>query len=632
MTFQRRPMTDRNWMREAVFLMRRVVAAAVGVLALAGPGCATGGDLSGWGFEIPGLLGSPVDLGNGTWFLGAGVAPNQLRINRPANVGAADTTNADRLRSGGGLGLNLTGAGVTVGVWDGGAVRSTHQEFGARVTVVDAVGNSDHATHVAGTIGASGVVASARGMATSVSIRSRDWNSDTAEMNADASLIQVSNHSYSYLTGWGPYNWGAGYEDTWFEDRSVYSVEATDFGKYTSVTRDLDTVLYNNRRLLSVWAASNDRDDSYQNYHGDSTYVTYLSGVPNPGWYRVNTASYPAPPGDGNSGTGYDSLPTMQVAKNNLVVGAINDVTADPYNAGHISMTSFSSWGPVDDGRVKADVVANGAGLYSSVATSDSAYASYSGTSMASPNVVGSAALLVEHYRNLHSNVDPLSATLKGAVIHTAFDSGNLGPDYSYGWGLMDAAAAATFLTDAAGADPTDGIFEITYGGVEWTLDFSSDGTSAFRVTLVWTDPATSTLPGGDLDDATAVLVNDLDIWITGPGGTTYRPWTLDPSNPGNAAVRTSANHRDNVEQVFFEAPAVGIYRVHVGNTGGVTSQDFSLLVSGFVPVPEPGALALVFAGGMLMVLRRGRRVATGHTHRSAGFQPAVSPTSSRWD
>ncbi|MBM3889238.1 MAG: hypothetical protein FJ388_08945, partial [Verrucomicrobia bacterium] len=161
--------------------------AVVSVLALAEPGCATGADSSGRSFEIPGLLASPVDLGNGTWFLGASVAPDQLRINRSANVNAADTTNADQLRSGGGLGLNLTGAGVTVGVWDGGAVRSTHQEFGGRVTVVDAVGNSDHATHVAGTVGASGVAAAARGMATSVSIRSRDWNNDTTEMNADAS-------------------------------------------------------------------------------------------------------------------------------------------------------------------------------------------------------------------------------------------------------------------------------------------------------------------------------------------------------------------------------------------------------------------------------------------------------------
>lgn len=80
--------------------------------------------------EALGLSGPPIDCGDGTWFLGAGTAPTQLHIPHPANANAADTTNADQLRSGGGLGLSLSGQGVTVGIWDGNAVRATHQEFG----------------------------------------------------------------------------------------------------------------------------------------------------------------------------------------------------------------------------------------------------------------------------------------------------------------------------------------------------------------------------------------------------------------------------------------------------------------------------------------------------------------------
>jgi hypothetical protein len=30
------------------------------------------------------------------------------------------------------------------------------------------------------------------------------------------------------------------------------------------------------------------------------------------------------------------------------------------------------------------------------------------------------------------------SATLKGLACHTAFDAGNVGPDYVYGWGLLN--------------------------------------------------------------------------------------------------------------------------------------------------------------------------------------------------
>jgi subtilisin family serine protease len=72
-----------------------------------------------------------------------------------------------------------------------------------------------------------------------------------------------------------------------------------------------------------------------------------------------------------------------------------------------------------------------------------------SGTSMAAPNATGTLALLVQHYRNLYgAGINPLSATIKGLAIHSAFDAGNKGPDYVYGWGVLDAAAAAAFLTN----------------------------------------------------------------------------------------------------------------------------------------------------------------------------------------
>ena len=70
------------------------------------------------------------------------------------NANAAISTGADLLRT---SPYTLTGSGVTVGLWDGGAARSTHQEFGDRVTVSDTGASIiDHATHVAGTIAASG--------------------------------------------------------------------------------------------------------------------------------------------------------------------------------------------------------------------------------------------------------------------------------------------------------------------------------------------------------------------------------------------------------------------------------------------------------------------------------------------
>jgi len=540
-------------------------------------------------------------------FLGAG--PEQWRSTHNAN--AADTTNADQLWSGGGLGLNLTGAGVTVGIWDGGAVRSTHQEFanGSRVTVVDAVANSNHSTHVAGTIGAQGTNASAIGMAGSVLIRSRDFSNDYSEMASDAGLIDISNHSYGLVLGWTTgLDWGIGPVDTWVGDRSLFAVESSDFGKYTAATKELDTVLHNNPKLLSVWSAGNDRDNVFLDTSGFNDYVTWLSsGGSGSGWYLVvNSGATTAPPGDGNGGTGFDSLAQDQVAKNTLVVGSVLDHTVDPHNGAAVTTNSFSSYGPTDDGRMKPDVVANGNALTSSFATNDTAYGGMSGTSMSAPNATGTAALLVEHYRTLNGGQTADSATTKGIIIHTATDAGNTGPDYSYGWGLIDGAAAANFMTSAVGVNPSDWIHEESYSGSEWTVSLYSDGTNPLKATLAWTDPAPSTLPGTGLDDTTSVLVNDLDLWITDLASGTYYPWTLDWSNPANAAVQTTANHLDNVEQVLLNTPLAGWYQIHVGRTGATFDQDFSLLVSGVVP--EPATLSLLVMGGLVLVRRRRKK------------------------
>src|SRR5438046_2129004 len=77
-----------------------------------------------------GLLPAPQQVAQGVWLLATGLPPADLELNQADNANAADTTNADQLLPGGGLGLNLTGAGLSVGVWDSGRVRNTHQEFG----------------------------------------------------------------------------------------------------------------------------------------------------------------------------------------------------------------------------------------------------------------------------------------------------------------------------------------------------------------------------------------------------------------------------------------------------------------------------------------------------------------------
>ncbi len=540
------------------------------------------------------MLDGPMSIEPGTPLVGIGPPPDQMRWQTTFNRNAADTTNVEQVWSGAGNALDLDGSGVRVGVWDSGKVRETHREFGTRVTVdLDgATDYSDHSTHVAGTIGAAGLFAPvgadsiSRGMANQVTIDSRDFDSYLAEMAVASPSLDVSNHSYGNASGWDVVQWmigtgAASNYDTWFDDRDAFG-EDPDFGKYGAETQQLDQILYDNPHLLSVWAAGNDRGDNFQNLQGNGSYVTYRGSISNPGWVLVpgNSSSLLAPPlMDGSGGTGYDSLPTVQTAKNSLVVGAINDVTADPYDNTNVGITRFSSWGPTDDGRIKPDVVGNGSRLFSSIATTDAAYGRSSGTSMAAPNVTGTAALLIEHYQDLF-NTRPQSATSKGLLIHNAFDAGRVGPDYVYGWGVVDAAAAAGFLTAAATEEnPSNFFYEHTYTGPE-TLTIEATG-GPLKVTIVWTDPAGTAQPHDQLDLNTSVLVNDLDLRVT-RSTSTFWPWTLNPANPGAAAVRTAANHVDNVEQVLIdETSAGGAYTIQIGHSGELFTQNYSLLVSG---------------------------------------------------
>ena len=409
-----------------------------------------------------GFLEKPIEVSDGIWFLG-GKSPDELDLKTThSNLNAADTTNTDQLWAGGGLGLNLDGSGVKVGVWDGGHVLGHHQELSGRVSYGDSSSYSDHATHVAGTIGASGVRTDAHGMASNVRIDSFDFNNDVAELEAAAQNgLSLSNHSYGRYAGWTTdrldfrgYEYGHLDIDTWFGDRGRFSTEDQDFGKYTGLSRNIDAALYDNPNLLSIWSAGNDRDDSFTNRAGDNTYAAYFSQNPGingwrgAGWYRVPNSGVTAAPGaDGGIG-GYDTLSPGQTAKNTLVVGAINDITKDPYNSSDARISSFSSFGLADDGRLKVDVVANGVTLTSALSSGTSAYGVMSGTSMSAPNVTGTAALLTQHYQNLYDKV-PLSATLKGTIIHTTADVGNVGPDYIYGWGVVDAAAATQFFNAA---------------------------------------------------------------------------------------------------------------------------------------------------------------------------------------
>ena len=503
-----------------------------------------------------------------------------LRYEYPTNTVAANSTNTDELRLGGSLGLDLRGDGMTAGIWEatetstsGNIPLTTHFNLGNGTTSVVTIQDgsttaSSHATHVAGTMVGDGTHdANAIGMAPLAELDAYSSGNDEAEMaTAAAAGLLISNHSYGRGSGWQWLNSISCWE--WKGGFASYTStgEDADFGRYDEQCRIRDSIAFNAPQYLIFQSSGNDRDDNPTN--GISN--VRLDGAASCTTY--NTATHP--PGDA---IGWDNIPSNGIAKNIMTVGAIDAASGN-------ALSPFSSVGPTDDGRIKPDIVGHGVLVYSSTATSNTTYATFNGTSMATPNVSGSAILLQEYHEDLFGSGSFMNgSTLKGLIIHTAADLGNAGPDYSFGWGLMDAEAAATVLADAH-AENRSYIYEDTHTGVVKNYGLLSACPEDVTVTMAYTD-----LPGDiqtGLDVSTPNLVNDLDIRLN-DGTTTQFPWVMNPAAPQNLAT-TGDNDVDNVEQIQSAGDA-NLQILQILNEGVLSggSQNYSLVMTGVDEVCE---------------------------------------------
>lgn len=518
------------------------------------------------------------------------------------NSMAAVSTGAARLHA---QPYALSGQGLVIGMWDGGSGRATHREFATgRMVVKDGAASIDHATHVGGTLIAAGVTASAKGMAFAATVDSYDWNSDKAEMTErgasapeQAGKIYLSNHSYGYLAGWYKTG-GSSPAYIWYGSGTTAASIDPRFGQYNTYARDSDALAYNAPYYLMFRSAGNDRTDNPS--AGQMVQLSPSSTAT----VAYDPAVHPA--GDGSYRGGFDTINFDSVAKNVITIGSVTDaVTSGARDVSKANISDFSSWGPTDDGRIKPDVVANGHSLYSTLSGGDDSYGYISGTSMSSPNAAGTAALLIEEYRRLFPGSAMRSSMLKGLLIHTADDLGNPGPDYKYGWGLINATNAVDLIRDHAASPEKSRMLEglVTTAVPSLTSEFIWDGVSPIRATLCWTDPAGASTTSADLRSPR--LRNNLDLRIIGPDNQSFSPyvlpfvgvWTTDSMN---APAVTGTNNTDNTEQVYIASPpAPGVYRAVVSYQGTLTDskQAFSLLLngsSGEEPPPPPLSLQSV--------------------------------------
>jgi Subtilase family/Thrombospondin type 3 repeat len=302
------------------------------------------------------------------------------------------------------------------------------------------------------------------------------------------------------------------------------------------------------------------------------------------------------PPGNGQSG------------KNALVVGAINSgAPATPAALGR--MTTFSSWGPTQDGRIKPDIVSAGSEndardgvipdpndgqITSTVCTAtaangncttiDNAYGQNLGTSMAAPAVTGGAGLVLQHQATAGlatGDVALDSDSLKALLIHTAVDLsvhfpnggafmtlGNCngvanacwpvpavaagvvqdGPDYVNGWGLTDLQAAAN---------------KVTARNPQVTLQPSGCPNNVVFAQMPFNSPLGV---GGDPASIGITGCSTASIWdwvgyITVPAGTTQLKVTIawdDPASPPPGAGATASLLANDLDLVVTPYSAIG--------------------------------------------------------------------------
>ncbi len=383
------------------------------------------------------------------------------------------------------FGRNLRGKNVTVGVGDNAEI-SSHMDFTARLINRVFATPQAHGTHTSGTTAGAGIINPLyQGMAPKSTIISQWFNDVITNTPTYVTDNNMVATNNSYTTA-----------DNGCPGEGVYDV--------TSNYVDAQMKTYD--EVLHVFAAGNDGGFNCSPY--PVSFATIKSG-----W---------------------------QCAKNVFTVG---NLAAASY-----TINAGSSRGPVADGRIKPEIVANGTSVSS--AFPNNAYGGSSGTSMAAPVITGAAALLNERYRQLNSGANPKAALLKALMCNTAEDLGNAGPDYTYGFGLLNVRKAVEAMEgNQYFISSTPNSFPVTVPA----------GVRRLKVMLYWAD-APAALP------AATTLVNDLDLTVTDdPVTVTHLPLILDPAPAGVTAIAVEgADHKNNIEQVVINDPAPGNYLLNV--------------------------------------------------------------------
>lgn len=406
-------------------------------------------------------------------------------------------------------GKGLNGEGIVVGVGDNADLQDNIDFTGRLINRAAAPVNAGHGHHTSGTVTGNG-----NGLE-----QYRGYAPNATIIGATFNSIILN--APAYVNDYGMVITNNSYGD---------NIECGYHGTYDLYSRLLDQMAFDLPNLTNVFSAGN-------------------SGTAN---------CPPALP------TYHTVLGGYQSAKNVITVGATTDSGA---------IASFSSRGPVKDGRTKPEIVAQGQQVASNWFAN--LYGFNNGTSMSGPAVAGGLTLLYQRYKQLNSGNNPKNGLMKALIVNGAVDKGNAGPDFQYGFGWMNLLRSIDMMENNRYFNSN-----VAQGATNTHTINVPGNTAQLKVMLYWNDPAASPLSGH-------TLVNDLDLEVVNTTAATVLPFKLDTSNANVATVAiTGDDHINNMEQVVINSAVSGNYSFRVkGNSITQNPTQEYFLVYDIIPV-----------------------------------------------
>ncbi len=448
---------------------------------------------------------------------------------------------------------DLDGSGQVVAVADSG-LDEDHGDFGTRIIGnVDVIGDgstadahSGHGTHVACTVLGDGTRGNYAGVAPEAELYFQAMENDNTGDFQWSSINNMLNTAYSNGARTHTNSWG--------------SKSSSEWGVYTSSSEDVD-----------------DRARYYDQFYSGREGLTILFAA-------------------GNDGPENNTIGSPATAKNLLAVGN----SKNRYSGAPSVIMDGSSRGFVEDGRIKPDVIAPGGYVRSCKAQeatdtgnatwSNNWYMEYTGTSMATPNAAGTAALIREYITEIAQRPEPQGALVKALMILGARDVGDRDiPNENEGWGRIDLKATLA-PNNGRGIWVDDrSMLSSTGNSKSYSFNITTSGLP-FKAVVAWSDERGSRF-------SNTQLVNNLNLLVTTPSGVEYKGNEFSQGRSIQGGTHDSLN---NVEVVLIDSAEAGLWTVKVRDAShnGDRAQPYAIAVSGLGvndlrPDPSPLASSL---------------------------------------